>query len=54
MIIGTLYSIDFEGVEKTELLDDADQLVTCLAKIIDTSNLEVVGEPMIHRSRQMN
>jgi len=48
MIIGTLYSIDFEDVEEVALLDDPHRLVACLEEIIETSDLEVIGEPLVH------
>lgn len=48
MNIGTLYSMDFEEVEETALLDDPDRLVACLEEIIETSGLEVIGEPLVH------
>lgn len=49
MNIGTLFSIDFEDVGDAALLDDPDRLVACLKEIIETSGLEVIGEPLVHR-----
>jgi len=48
MNIGTLFSIDLEEVEEVALLDDTNRLVALLEEIIETSGLEVIGEPLVH------
>lgn len=49
MRIGTLYCLDFEGVEDTALLNDPSQLSVCLQEMVKASGLEAIGEPLLHQ-----
>jgi S-adenosylmethionine decarboxylase len=49
MIIGTLYTVDFEGVEEEALLNDPKRLAGRLREVVETSGLQIVGEPLIHQ-----
>ncbi len=48
MIIGTLYSVDFEGMEDVALLDSPERLAAFLEEIIEMAGLDMIGEPLIH------
>lgn len=49
MIIGTLYTVDFEDVEEEALLRDPQQLAARFREVVETSGLRIVGEPLIHQ-----
>ena len=48
MRIGTLYCLDFEGVDDATLLSDPDRLAEAMARMVAQSELKVVGTPLIH------
>lgn len=49
MRYGTLYTVDFEGVSEDIVLNDPDNLVSRMARIITESGLQAVGQPLVHR-----
>ena len=48
MIIGTVYMIDFEGVEDVILLGDPERLSRLLRNCVEAAEVRIVGEPLVH------